>query len=138
MALVRRVVPLSLVIVVALAACDRGGADAPTPSPAATPTVTPEKASETMGALCDLEAVTDPQDANAAFYDRAHVTLHAIAGASGEVDRGVEAEVLTTMQRVEADLEQPALPDGFTADVVALRAATSEALRLIGLKASDC
>jgi hypothetical protein len=138
MALMRRAIPVLLMVMVALSACDRGGGDAPTPSPAASPTVTPEKASETLGALCDLEAMTDPHDANAAFYDRAHVTLHAIAGASGDVDRGVEAEVLTTMQRVEADLEQPALPDGFPADVVALRTATSDALRLIGLPGSGC
>jgi hypothetical protein len=135
---VRRAILALLVVVVALTACDRGGADEPAPPPSGSPTVTPAKASQTMDALCELERVADTQDANAAFYDRAHVTLHAIAGASGELDRGVEAEVLTTMQRVEADLEQRALPDGFAADVVALRTATSDALRLIGLTSSSC
>jgi len=40
MALMRRAIPALLMVMVALSACDRGGGDAPTPSPAASPTVT--------------------------------------------------------------------------------------------------
>jgi hypothetical protein len=61
-----------------------------------------------------------------------------IAGATSDVDRAAAAGLLVTMQRVEADLEAPALPAGFASDVEALRAATVYALRAVGLRAPPC
>jgi hypothetical protein len=42
------------------------------------------------------------------------------------------------MQRVEAELERPLLPAGFSADVESLVGATREALASIGLDAPGC
>lgn len=124
------------IAVLGLVACDgdRGGAGTPTPPGS----VSGGSAARALAALCEMTVATGPEPAGATFYDRAHVSLHAIAAAAGEVDREAEGTLLVTMQRVEADLERPELPVGFTDDVGALRVATVAALELIELPAPAC
>ena len=138
----RRLVPLVLSCAIVLVACGGGGAG-PSPSESTPPsgslgTVTAEAATRTVAALCDVTDDTDREQANATFYDDAHQELHVIAAATSEVDRAAAAGLLTTMQRVEADLEASSLPDGFAADAEALRTATTDALAAIGVEVPSC
>ena len=131
-------------LTLALGSC--GGAGDPTPTVAPTSsTVTGATGSLSAGAsaraleaLCEITVTIDREAARAAFYDRAHATLHAIAAAVGNVDRASEGTLLAAKQRVEADLEAPSLPAGFSSDVEALRVATSTALGVLELPAPDC
>lgn len=125
---------------VALAAAGCGAsAEEPRPPPSgALGPVTAAAAGEAVLGLCELEDETDVAGAKAAFFDRSHDELHVIAAATETVDRGTAGELLLAKQRVEAHLEEGALPAGFVADVRTLRAATTDALTAIGLDAPPC
>ena len=117
-----------------LVACE-GETEPPT---ATTGAVSGASAARTLAALCEMSSATDPEAAGAAFYDRAHATLHGIAAAVGQDDRAAEGALLLTMQQVEADLERTDLPEAFGHDVEALRVATAAALELIGVPDPGC
>ncbi len=57
--------------------------------------------------LCQAKAVapSDPTAARADFYNQSHDSLHTVARGLETVDRGLAADLLVTMQKVEADLE---------------------------------
>jgi hypothetical protein len=93
---------------------------------------------EALAALCDLRDVTDPDQANATFFDRAHQTLHVLAAATEPVDRVPAAGLLEAKQVVEADLQSDTLPDSFPDDVRALLEATRAALEAVDLPAPAC
>jgi hypothetical protein len=133
----RRVAP-TLLLVLALGAngCDRSP-EGTAPSGSLGP-VTAEAADGAVAGLCELPAATDLASANATFQDRSHQTLHVIAAAAEVVDRPAAAALLAAKQRVEADLAEAALPDGFGDDVEALIVATRAALEAIGLDAPAC
>lgn len=133
---------LALSAALFLAACGGGyGGDASTPSPLPSGSlgvVTPDSAAAAVQGLCDVRDAPDAPAANAAFYDRTHQELHVIAAATEERDRQAAGALLEAMQRVEADLERPLLPGGFSADVEALAGATRGALDAIGLDVPAC
>lgn len=122
------------------AAC---GGDEPTASGEPTGTtpagpVSSAAAEGTVLGLCEIRDATDRDGASATFQDRTHQTLHDLAAATEPVDRGATADLLTSKQRVEVDLEEASLPESFGADVDALIEATRAALETIGLDAPDC
>jgi hypothetical protein len=125
---------LSLALVAGACA---GSEERPAASGALGP-VTQADADRAVAGLCDIVGATERAPANAAFQDRAHATLHAVAAAAEEVDRAAAAALLLTKQRVEADLAEPVLPAGFAADVEALLAALDGALEVIGLHTPAC
>ena len=133
---------LALSVALSLAACGGGyGGDASTPSPLPSGSlgvVTPDSAAAAVRGLCDVRDAPDAPAANAAFYDRTHQELHVIAAATEERDRAKAASLLEAMQRVEAELERPLLPAGFSADVDTLVGAARGALASIGLDAAGC
>ncbi len=127
----------------ALAACGGSGDSDQVTTPPALPSgslgvVTSDAAVATVQGLCDVRDAPDAPAANATFYDRTHQELHVIAAATEEQDRAKAASLLEAMQRVEAELERPLLPAGFSADVESLVGATREALASIGLDAPGC
>lgn len=135
----RAILALLVSVPLTLTACGGGGATAGGGTvPDVSGTVTAEAANRAVLALCGIAGETDLGTATATFYDRAHETLHAIAAAAEQVDRPAAAALLTAKSRVEADLEQQALPEGFGADVAALIAATGEALEALGLPTPPC
>jgi hypothetical protein len=127
----------------ALAACGGYGDSDQVTTPPALPSgslgvVTSDAAVTTVQGLCDVRDAPDAPAANATFYDRTHQELHVIAAATEEQDRAKAASLLEAMQRVEAELERPLLPAGFSTDVESLVGATREALASIGLDAPGC
>jgi hypothetical protein len=127
----------------ALAACGGYGDSGQVTTPPALPSgslgvVTSDAAVAAVRGLCDVRDAPDAPAANATFYDRTHQELHVIAAATEEQDRAKAASLLEAMQRVEAELERPLLPAGFSADVESLVGATREALASIGLDAPGC
>ena len=136
----RRFVPTMLAVALVVAACGSGGANedpSGAPSGALGP-VTADAAAEAVRGLCDLRTATDHAGAEATFLDRSHETLHVLAAATEERDRGTAADLLEAKQRVEADLAGADLPPDFAADVGALIEATREALEAIGLDGPAC
>lgn len=133
--------PICLVLSIVFSACggtgDEGGGSNGT-APQATGSVSADAASTAMLALCEIVGETDLDTAAAAFHDRAHETLHAIAGEVGDVDRAIEADLLTAKSTVESDLEAGSLPPSFGTDVAALISATGTALEAIGLTVLAC
>jgi hypothetical protein len=126
-----------------LAACGGyGGADQVTTPPAppsgSLGVVTSDAAVAAVQGLCDVREAPSAPAASATFYDRTHQELHVIAAATEERDRAKAAALLEAMQRVEAELERPLLPAGFSADVETLVGATRGALASIGLDTSGC
>jgi hypothetical protein len=135
----RGAIAVSLFVLALGSAACRGGGDAPSPSAATGATsVTRTAAATAVGALCRMGAAEDTASAKATFYDDAHQTLHAIARAADANEVGSDAELLITMQRVEAELEQPSLPPAYPDDVRALRVATERALEGIDLDVPGC
>ncbi len=117
-------------------ACGGGGAR---PLTSTTPSgVDPERAATAIEALCEMEVASDVASARAAFYDRAHATLHEIASAAAAADPGSDAELLIAKQRVEAALEENELPPGFDADVALLRVVAASALDALGIRSAGC
>ena len=126
-----------------LAACSGyGGSDhATTPPPLPSGSlgvVTSAAAVAAVEGLCSVRDAADAPAAKATFYDRTHQELHVIAAATEERDRQAAASLLEAMQRVEAELEHPPLPGGFSDDVETLVEATRGALESIGLDAPAC
>ena len=62
-------------------------------------------------ALC--EAVAQPEQARALFFDRSHDALHTVARALDGVDRAMAAQLLEAKETVESELgaSRPARPD---------------------------
>jgi DNA primase len=54
--------------------------------------------------LCEARAEEDPREVERLFIDRAHAQMHLLAQALDDDHRRRAAELLETMQRVEADL----------------------------------
>lgn len=136
-----RCLPLLCTVAVLLAGCDTGAAQ-PDPS-ASGPSgslgvITAGAAAEAVGAVCELRGVTDRDEANALFFDRAHQTLHVLAAATEVVDRVPAAGLLEAKQAVEADLQADALPGTFAADVAGLLDAVRRALRTVDLPTPAC
>lgn len=134
-----------LVASLALGGCDADGAQDGEPSGSASPlpsgslgVVTPEAADEAVLGLCDLVHESDIAEANATFLDRSEQTLHVIAAAAEGVDRVASSALLEAKQRVEADLEEGDLPQGFAVDVRFLLQAVRAALDVIGLGSPGC
>lgn len=121
------------VVALALLAGACGGGE-----PADDGPVSEAAAERAVAGLCEILDATDRDAAEATFQDRTHQTLHDLAAAAEAIDRSAAADLLTTKQRVEADLAEPALPEGFGADVDALLAATRAAFEVIGVEAPDC
>ena len=123
----------------ALVAVSCGGDGDEDPSPTGSPTgLSSEAAATAVEALCRMASIGDPAEAKATFYNDAHVTLHAIAREADANRVGSDAELLISMQRVEAELEEPSLPAAYPDDVRALRLATVRALESIDLQAPSC
>jgi hypothetical protein len=127
----------------ALVACGGYGGSDQVTTPPVLPSgslgvVTAEAADAAVQGLCDVRDAPTAPAASATFYDRTHQELHVIAAATEERDRAKAASLLEAMQRVEAELEQPLLPAGFSADVETLVGATRGALASIGLDAPGC
>lgn len=140
----RETAAVLLAAALSLGACggDGGGSDHVS-TPSALPSgslgvVTLEAARATVQGLCGVREAPDASAAKATFYDRTHDELHVIAAATEEQDRSAAASLLEAMQRVEAELEHPPLPEGFSADVDALVGTTRAALEAIGLGAPAC
>ena len=130
-----------------LTACDSGGGNdgdndgggEPTPLPSGSlGIVTPESAEKAVLGLCDLVHETDIVEANTAFLDRSHETLHVIAAAADVVDRVASSALLEAKQQIEADLAEPAVPGGFAVDMRFLLQAVRAALDVIGLDPPAC
>jgi hypothetical protein len=85
-----------------------------------------------------VQAATDVEAAEAAFLDRSHATLHALAAATSGTARDVSAQLLIAKQRVEAGLRRASLPPTFAGDVQALIEATISAIEALGLDAGSC
>ena len=132
--------PLVLALAILAGACGGPGTqDHPSPPPSGSlGPVTQEAAGEAILGLCEIVGPTDPGAAATTFFDRSHQTLHVIAAATEVVDREAAAALLEAKQVIEADLGQPALPEGFSADSGALLEATRAALASIGLDAPAC
>ncbi|HSJ51675.1 MAG TPA: hypothetical protein VLA90_10390 [Actinomycetota bacterium] len=128
----KRVLPAALGLLVLAGACSNNDGGGPTGPLSA------DAAGEAVLGLCEIREATDADAASATFQDRTHQSLHDLAAAAEPIDRGVTADLLTSKQRVEADLEQPALPETFGADVETLLSATWAALETVGLEAPGC
>lgn len=135
-----------LAVLLLLTACDSarddgdpdGGVE-PTSLPSGSlGVVTSEAADRAVLGLCDLVHETDIVQANTTFLDRSHETLHVIAAAADVEDRIASSALLEAKQRVEADLAEPAVPDGFAVDVRFLLQAVRAALDVIGLDSPGC
>jgi hypothetical protein len=131
-----RVVLALVTVAVATSAC--GGGERQPPISTTPSGVDPVRAATAIEALCEIEAANDLEPARAAFYDRAHATLHEIASAASAEDPGSDAELLIAKQRVEAALEENAVPPGFGTDVALLRDAATGALDAIGIASAGC
>jgi hypothetical protein len=131
-----RLVLALVTFAVTASAC--GGGDAPPLTSGTSSGVDPERAATAIEALCEIEAASDLEPARAAFYDRAHATLHEVASAAAAADPGSDAELLIAKQRVEAALEESGLPPGFDADVARLRVAATVALDALGISPPGC
>jgi hypothetical protein len=130
---------LAFALLVAACCSDGEGNDDPSPVPSgALGPVRLDAADEAVHGLCELGSATDHAEAEAIFLDRSHETLHVIAAATEERDRGAAADLLEAKQRVEADLAGADLPPDFAANVMELIEATRAALEAIGLDAPAC
>lgn len=134
----RRALVLSIVAVTVLAVACAGDGSPEAASTAATADATQAAVSTALEALCRMERETDVDPARATFFDRVHTTLHATAERAAELEPGSDADLLIAKERVEADLEEPALPPTFAEDVRALRDATAAAAEAVGLTAPAC
>jgi hypothetical protein len=128
----------------AFAACrsSGGGGASPTPSgpSGALGVVTIDAASTAVQGLCTMRSTdaNDLRDANGVFYDKTHDELHVIAAATEVKDRTLAAHLLQAKEKVEADLTDEKVPEGFVDDIDALLSATQDALQAIGLTVPGC
>jgi hypothetical protein len=102
--------------------------------------VTQDQADEAMAALCDIAEgrVTEFDEIQAAFNNRAHETLHHVAAVAEEVDPASAGALLEAKSVVEADLEQDEAPPELAAHAAALAGTTAAAIRAIGLPIDPC
>jgi hypothetical protein len=102
--------------------------------------VTVEDARRAVSALCEIAADggADRDAANAAFYDRAHQTLHVIAAAVEVRDRAAAAALQQDKGMVEEELSRERLPRSFAEDVRALVSGTRDALAQVGIDLPPC
>ena len=96
---------------------------------------------EAITAMCTAReaAENDPEAAEDAFLNRAHIPLHVIAVAVEDENRSQAARLLETKSDVEqAFLEDPVDGEQLADDFTALIEAAAEALNTIGVPASTC
>jgi hypothetical protein len=88
--------------------------------------------------LCAAKAVapSDPVAARADFYNQSHDALHSVARGLETVDRALAADLLVSMQTVEADLETK--PPTLAADLGQLADVFHAGLARLAIKASPC
>lgn len=128
-------------VLLALVACGgdtTGASPAPSGPSGSLGVMTADAGTQALTALCELRSVTDLDQANALFFDHAHLTLHVLAAATEPVDRVPAAGLLEAKQVVEADLLADTLPVTFADDVGALLVATRGALETVDLPAPGC
>jgi hypothetical protein len=133
--------PVSALLLLALVACGGGSPDAsPAPSgpSGSLGVMTADAGTQALSVLCELQSVTDRDQANALFFDHAHLTLHVLAAVTEPVDRVPAAGLLEAKQVVEADLLADTLPETFSDDVGGLLEATRTALEAVGLPSPAC
>jgi hypothetical protein len=126
---------------VGLASCAASEPSVTAPAPSGSlGVVTVEDARSAVSALCEIAAHegTDRDAANAAFYDRAHQTLHVIAAAVEVRDRAAAAALQQDKGIVEEDLARERLPRSFADDVMVLVSGTRDALARVGIDLPPC
>jgi hypothetical protein len=89
------------------------------------------------GLCLAIAALPDAHAAERAFDNSAHQALHRLAAAPG-LSRDRSAQVLESMERVEADFARPASEETLTMDLRALLMDTEDALRGLGMAAIPC
>ena len=124
---------------VGLSSCAASEPNVPAPS-GSLGVVTVDDARRAVSALCEIVAQegTDRDAANAAFYDRAHQTLHVIAAAVEVRDRAAAAALQQDKGVVEEDLAREQLPRSFADDVRTLVSGTRDALARVGIDVPPC
>ncbi|HEX7463905.1 MAG TPA: hypothetical protein VF382_03300, partial [Actinomycetota bacterium] len=80
----------------------------------------------------------DIEKANSVFYDRVHDELRVIVAAVEPKHPPLATALLQARGRVEVDLANIEVPEGFVDDVLALLSATRDALEAIGLPRPGC
>ena len=93
-----------------------------------------------VAAICTARnaAATDPDAAEVAFLDRAHIPLHVIAVAVEDEDRRVSGELLQAKQEVEEQFAGKRDPQELEDGLEALLGVTVESLELLDIPASTC
>jgi hypothetical protein len=88
--------------------------------------------------LCEAKAAaaSDPTAARADFYNQSHDALHTVARALETVDRGLAADLLVSMQKVEADLESR--PPTLAAELGQLADVYRSGLGRLAITATPC
>ncbi len=133
----RRARTLLLSAALVLSACG-GGVTGPgrTVPPTTGATLSAATARQAVAALCRIAEGLPRGRAEAAFYDRAHATLHLIAATVQPVDPAAAGRLLEAKYRVEADLR--AGGGGLTVHARLLAEATRQALDVLGLRVPGC
>ena len=85
-------------------------------------------------ALC--EAANRPASARALFFDRAHDSLHTVAGAVEEIDRAQAGELLQAKEKVEGEIA--AAPEGLPDDLLHLAEVYRASLGRLAIEAPPC
>lgn len=95
---------------------------------------------EIVEAVCvaGARAPEDREAARAAFFGRAHGSLHTLAKAVQVTDRRAAGELLRAKQAVEADFGGPAGGGVLEADLRRLADEAVEALAEVGIEAKPC
>lgn len=129
-------------MLVGLSSCGTSGTgDHTAPAPSGSlGVVIVEDARRAVSALCDIAARgrVDRDEANAAFYDQAHQTLHVIAAAVEVRNRAAAAMLQQDKGVVEEDLALRRLPRSLADDVEALVSGTRDALARVGIDVPPC
>lgn len=99
-----------------------------------------EELQDAVTAICTArnEAPTDPDAAEVAFLDRAHIPLHVIAAAVEDEDRALAGRLLEAKQAVEEEFAGKTDPDELTEGFEELLVVTVEALKVLEIPASEC
>lgn len=125
----------ALCLALGVTACGGGGDEPAANNVAGLP---PARVEDAVLGLCQARgaAGSDVRSARAAFYDRSHEPLHALAGALEPVDRPLVARLLEAKEAVEAGLVSgsPAL----TADLDRLLDVTRASLVRLSASSPRC
>ncbi|MBW3595284.1 MAG: hypothetical protein KY391_06860 [Actinobacteria bacterium] len=99
-----------------------------------------EELQDAVAAICTArnEAATDPEAAQMAFLDRAHLPLHVIAAAVEDEDRALSGDLLEAKQAVEEEFAGTADPEDLVDQLEELLEVTVEALQVLEIPASTC